>query len=161
MKTLYIIRHAKSSWKNMDLDDFDRPLNKRGRHDAPMMGERLRKKKSMPDLILSSPAKRAKMTAESIAKKVHYNKKKIVYDQNIYEADVSTLEDILMDIDDKYNTVFLVGHNPGLNELAEHYAGYTENLPTCGIVSIAFTCKQWKDIDSDNAKLLFIDYPKK
>ncbi len=159
MKTLYIIRHAKSSWKNLDLDDFDRPLNKRGGHDAPMMGERLRQKKIMPDLILSSPAKRAKMTVESIAKTVHYDKK-IVFEKNIYEADENTLQSIVNNIDDKYNITFLIGHNPGLNDFIESYVGFDENLPTCGVVCIVFTCKHWRETSSKNATLSFIDYPK-
>ncbi len=160
MKILYIIRHAKSSWKNLDLDDFDRPLNKRGKHDAPMMGKRLRKKKIMPDLILSSPAKRAKMTVKSIAKKVHYDKK-IVFEKSIYEADEHILQSIVKTIDDKYNITFLIGHNPGLNDLIESYVSFDENLPTCGVVCIRFTCKHWSDTNSKNATLSFVDYPKR
>ena len=159
MKKLYIIRHGKSSWKDLGLDDFERPLNKRGKHDAPVMGERLKNKNIIPDIILSSPAKRAKMTAEVIAKKVHYNKK-ISFEKNIYEADKDTLKKIVNNIDDRYNTVFLIGHNPGLNELAEYYVDYDDNLPTCGILGIEFTCSHWQDANADNATLIFIDYPK-
>lgn len=160
MTKLYIIRHAKSSWKDLKLDDFERPLNKRGEKDAPVMGERLKNKKILPDIILSSPAKRAKITAEVIANKVHYDKK-IIFKPDIYEADKNTLKKIVNNIDDIYNTAFLVGHNPGLNELAEYYVGYEENLPTCGILGIEFTCNHWKECNADNARLIFVDYPKK
>jgi len=160
MKKLYIIRHAKSSWKDLKLDDFERPLNKRGKNDAPMMGERLKNKKILPDIILSSPAKRAKMTAKVIAKKVHYDKK-IIFKQEIYEADQKKLQNIVNNINDIYNTAFLVGHNPGLNELAEYYVGYEENLPTCGILGIEFTCDHWKECNAENTRLIFVDYPKK
>ena len=118
MKKLYLIRHAKSSWKNLSLDDFERPLNKRGKCDAPFMGELLRAKNILPDLILASSALRAKSTAEIIAKKLKASKK-IVFDADIYEASSSTLESIISSIDDKYNTLFLVGHNPGLNMLSD------------------------------------------
>jgi len=160
IKTLYIIRHAKSSWKDLALDDFERPLNKRGKRDAPVMGERLAKNQVMPDIILSSPAKRAKMSAKIIANKVHYDKK-IIFKQEIYEADQQTLQKIVNNIDDRYDTAFLVGHNPGLNELAEYYVNYEENLPTCGIIGIAFTCNHWKESNAENARLLSVDYPKK
>ena len=127
MKTLYIIRHAKSSWSDISLDDFERPLNKRGKNDAPLMGTRLKHRDIMPDIIFSSSAKRAKMTAKIIANKIDY-KKKIVFKKRIYEADVNTLHNMLKNIDDKYNIAFLIGHNPGLNELAEFYVDYDDNL---------------------------------
>ena len=117
MKKIYLIRHAKSTWKNLSLDDFERPLNKRGKCDTPFMGELLRAKNILPDLILASPALRAKSTAEIIAQKLNVLKK-IHFDANIYEANSNTLESIITQIDDKYNNIFLVGHNPGLNMLA-------------------------------------------
>lgn len=160
MKKLYIIRHAKSSWKDTQLDDFDRPLNKRGRHDATLMGKRLEEKQIIPDVIYSSPAKRAKVTAKSIGKKVQYNNK-IVFKKDIYEADQKTLQNIVRNINDRYSIAFLIGHNPGLNELAKYYIGYKENIPTCGIIGIEFTCNHWRDTNAKCAKLIFIDYPKK
>jgi len=160
MKKLYIIRHAKSSWSDEKLDDFERPLNKRGKENAPMMGARLGERGVMPDIIISSPAKRAKTTAEIIAKEIGY-KKKILFDENIYEASVDKLSKILRMIDDKNRTVFLVGHNPSLNELAYKLAGFNENIPTCGIVEIEFKCRKWAEIAPANAKLVMFDYPKK
>ena len=159
MKTLYIIRHAKSSWKDMSLDDYDRPLNKRGKLNAPLMGSRLKKETVKPDIILSSPAKRAKSTAKIIAKKLKYSKK-IVFNEDVYESSPSKLHKILTKIDDKNSIVFLFGHNPELNMLAENYVDFDENIVTCGVVEIEFDCKRWTDIGKKNAKLISFDYPK-
>ena len=160
MKKLFIIRHAKSSWRDDTLDDFERPLNKRGKANAPFMGERLKERNIMPDIIISSPAKRAKTTAEIIAKKVNY-KKEIVFNQDIYEAEPSALHYILSKLDNKNSVVFLFGHNPELNMMAEIYAGFDENIPTCGVVEIEFDCDKWADISAKNAKLVSFDYPKR
>ncbi len=160
MKKLYIIRHAKSSWKDFSLDDFDRPLNKRGRLNAPFMGTLLKKKKVKPDLILSSPALRAKTTAEIIANEIGYDEE-IVYKEDIYEASAETLHKILTKLDDKRDVVFLFGHNPGLNDLAYGYVAFDENIPTSGVVEIAFDVKKWSKIESSNAELTSFEYPKK
>lgn len=160
MKKVYLIRHAKSSWKELFLDDFERPLNKRGKSDAPIMGARLQEKKVMPDIILSSPAKRAKTTAEIIAKKIDFQKK-IEFHEEIYEASVATLHKLLTQIADKKSVVFLFGHNPSLNELAQKYINLNENIPTCGVVEIEFDCDSWADISAKNARLVSFDYPKK
>ena len=160
MKKLYIIRHAKSSWKDMTLDDFDRPLNTRGKLNAPLMGKRLKKKKVVPDIILSSPALRAKTTAKIIAKKVKYFKD-IMYKQEIYDAFPSDLHKILKKVDNKNSVVFLFGHNPELNMLAERYIDFEENIVTCGVVEIEFDCDDWKEIGRKNAKLISFDYPKR
>jgi phosphohistidine phosphatase len=160
MKKLYIIRHAKSSRSDETLEDFERPLSKRGKANAPMMGERLKEKGIMPDIIISSPAKRAKSTAEIIAKEIGYEKK-VLFDEKIYEASVDELCKILTSINDKNSAVFLVGHNPSLNDLAYYYVDHEANIPTCGIVEIAFECDTWADIEPKNAKLLSFEYPKK
>ena len=148
MKKLYLIRHAKSSWKDLFVDDFDRPLNKRGKKDAPLMGKRLKEKGIKPDLIISSPALRAKTTAQVIAKELGF--KEIVYDEKIYEAEEETLYEIVKNLDSRYKTVFLVGHNPGLNMLAEKLVGLNDNIPTCGVV----------EIDLDARRLISFEYPK-
>ena len=160
MKQLYIIRHAKSSWKNLTLDDFDRGLNKRGKKDAPFMGHKLKQKNTLPDIIISSPAKRAKTTAQIIAKEIGFSKD-IEFNHNIYEANINTLHKIITSIDDKNNIVFLFGHNPYLNELVENYINFYDNIPTCGVVKIEFDSKSWKDINSSNAKFILFDYPKR
>ena len=160
MKKLYIIRHAKSSWKDSTLDDFERSLNKRGKENAPFMGSILKKQKVQPDIIISSPALRAKTTAEIIAKKVNYSKK-IVFKDDIYESGPGTLHKILTKVDDKNSTLFLFAHNPGLNMLAQKYVNFNENIPTCGVVEIEFDCSSWMDISAENARLVSFDYPKK
>ena len=160
MKKLYIIRHAKSSWNDEDIEDFERPLNKRGKQNAPLMGEKLKEKEIMPDIIISSPAQRARSTVEIIAKKINY-KQKIIFNEDLYEADVTTLHNILSKIDNEKSVVFLIGHNPELNMLAEVYVGFDENIPTCGVLEVEFNCDRWKDIGANNAKLVSFDYPKK
>ncbi len=160
MKTIYLIRHAKSSWKDSTLDDFDRPLNKRGKKDAPLMGLKLKEKNIKPDIIISSPALRAKTTAEFISNSIKYNKE-IIYDETIYEASTSELISLLKRVDDEHNTIFLVGHNPSLNMLADYFVDFEENIPTCGILQIKIDCGRWSDINSSNAKLISFDFPKK
>jgi len=159
-KKIYIIRHAKSSWKDLSLDDFNRPLNKRGRLNAPFMGNKLKNKKVSPDLIISSPALRAKNTAEIIAKKVKYLKK-IVFEKDVYDSSERRLHKMLTKLDDENSSVFLVGHNPDINMLAEYYVGFEENIVTCGVVEIEFSCKKWADISKKNAKFISFDYPKR
>jgi len=160
VKKLYIIRHAKSSWSDLSLNDFDRPLNKRGKRDAPVMGDRFVKRAIKPDSILSSPAKRAKETAKMIAKSISY-KNKILFDENIYEASLKRFESILRNLDDKDKISFLVAHNSTLNMFVYEYVGLDENVPTCGVVGIEFDCDKWSEISPKNAKLILFDYPKK
>ncbi|MEA3553214.1 MAG: histidine phosphatase family protein [Campylobacterota bacterium] len=160
MKQLYIIRHAKSSWKNLSLDDFDRGLNKRGALNAPFMGLKLKEAGVLPDIIISSPALRAKITAKVIAKKTKY-KKDIIFDKNIYESTVNNLHKIVTSIDDKNNIAFLFGHNPTLNMLVEDYIDFYDNIPTCGIVKIEFNCNSWKEINGSNASFISFDCPKR
>ena len=112
MKRLTLLRHAKSSWKYPNLDDLDRPLNRRGRRDAPMMGKRLAKDKTLPDLMISSPAKRAWKTAKIIAREVGCEKAKIEKNIALYEAGVSELIQVIQKIDGKYDDVMIFGHNP-------------------------------------------------
>ena len=158
-KKLFIIRHAKSSWRDLTLDDFDRTLNKRGKSDAPMMGKRLKEKNILPDLIISSSAKRTELTAKKIAKNVKY-KKEIVYTKELYESSISAMCNILTKIDDENNIVFLVGHNTGINAYVQEYINLQENVPTSGVVEIEFDCDKWSEISTTNAKLLSFDYPK-
>ncbi|MEA1891511.1 MAG: histidine phosphatase family protein [Campylobacterota bacterium] len=159
MKKLYIIRHAKSSWKDLSLDDFDRPLNKRGRLDAPVMGARLKEKNILPDVIISSSALRAKITAEVIAKSVGYDKD-IQFEKDLYESSALLLYTTVMSVDDNSDTLFLFGHNTGINEFVEEYVKLYDNVPTCGVVEIEFECDKWIDITKENAKLISFDYPK-
>jgi phosphohistidine phosphatase len=160
MKKLYLIRHAKSSWKDNSLYDFDRPLNKRGKRDAPYMGKILKKKHIFPDIIVSSSARRAKKTVKLIAKEINYNKD-IIFREDMYACSSDTLHKALIQMKDMHKTVFLCGHNPALNMLTEMYIDFDENIVTCGIVEIEFDCDQWVNISAKNAKLLSFEYPKK
>jgi phosphohistidine phosphatase len=164
MKTLYVIRHAKSSWVDTDLPDFDRPLNERGKRDAPRMGKRLKEKSVHPDLLLSSPAKRALSTCKRIAETLDYPKDGIKTDRDLYHADEDEILSVVRRISDKYSTVFIFGHNPGLtdfvNSLSRDEAMNISNLPTCGVAAFSFEIDSWKMVDFGKGNFLFFDYPK-
>lgn len=162
MKRLLLIRHAKSSWSNPDLEDIDRPLSKRGKRDAPFMGERLGREGIFPDLIYTSPAKRARKTAKHIARSVGYPDEGIVRKSDIYSSDINSLLAVVKETPENVNTLFLVGHNYVLTDLAEFLTGEVlVNVPTCGIVAMQFGCSVWSDVDGGHGELLFFDYPKK
>ena len=155
-KTLYLLRHAKSSWKDFSIRDFDRPLNKRGKHDAPIMAERMAHKGIHPDIILSSPAKRARSTSKYFSKKLD---SKVIYNDSIYESTTAQLVDIIKDAFKKYDSVMLVGHNPSMTVLANTFCScHIDNIPTTGIVGYEF---DGEDLDREHADMLFFDYPKK
>ncbi len=160
MKKLYIIRHAKSSWNNMEIDDFHRGLNKRGRLNAPMMAERLKKRNVIPDIILSSSASRAKKTAKIIADGIGYSKK-IKFNDELYDVLPSVLHRKIKSIKNKHTKAFLIGHNPELNMIAEDFVDFNQNIVTCGILEIEFDCDSWREICKDNARFISYDYPKK
>lgn len=155
-KKLYLLRHAKSSWKDFAIRDFDRPLNKRGKHDAPMMAERMAEAGIDPEVILSSPAKRAKNTSRFFAKALNAE---LVYVDAIYEASVTRLIEIIREAFKKYDSIMLVGHNPSLTVLSSSLTDHHfDNIPTTGIAGFSF---DGDDIRSAKATLLFFDYPKK
>lgn len=161
MKTLYLIRHAKSSWKHDYLTDFDRPLNKRGKRDAPLMGRRL-KPHGVPGLFLASPAKRAIRTAEAIAAETGYPPEQIRTDEAIYLAGEKSLLKIICRIEDQFDSVALFGHNPGFTLLANLLSNEAvENIPTCGIFCIGFNIDTWRDVAAGTGKMIFFDYPKR
>jgi phosphohistidine phosphatase len=160
MKTLYLIRHAKSDWSEENKADLDRDLSKRGSKDLKAMGSYLFKKKIKPDLILSSPALRAKLTAKKISKKIKYDKD-IKYIDKLYMPDPETILDILSDQKDKNKKIFLVNHNPALTDLANMLTDENiDNIPTLGIVGIKFDIKKWKDIKETKGKMDLFIYPK-
>ncbi len=163
MKTVILVRHAKSSWKDSSLKDFDRPLNKRGKRDAPLMGKKLKERQVVPDLILSSPARRAKKTAVSIAKEIGYPRKKIRYDDKMYHSGAQVLLEIVRNQDDGHETIMLFGHNPDLEDLSgrllEREPVYT--IPTTGVYCIRFAVARWKDVGEGKGETVFFDYPKR
>jgi phosphohistidine phosphatase len=163
MKSLYIVRHAKSSWEDSSQSDFERGLNERGKRDAPRMAKRLKEKEIHPDLMISSHAKRALSTAKRIAEVLNYSKKDIKTDQKLYHADEDTILSVIRSIKDKYNTVMLFGHNPGLTDFVNTFVAEEtdiDNVPTCGVVAFNLNVDSWSDVSWASAKMLFFDYPK-
>ena len=163
MKRLFLIRHAKSSWSEPDLADIDRPLNKRGKNDAPFMGKRLKEThKAKSDLIISSPAKRALRTAKIIAREIDYPERKIEIKDSLYGSGVQAILNIIKYLDESFNEVMLFGHNPDLTSLANFLSNNeVENIPTCGIFCVDFDIKSWKDVKKGEGIFKFFDYPKK
>jgi phosphohistidine phosphatase len=160
-KTLYLVRHAKSSWSDPSLSDRQRPLNKRGRRSAPDMGGRLALKGHQPDLIISSPAKRAMMTAKIIAKALGYNKSEIVTDESMYFSGVGGMLTMLEDVDDRYQKVMIVGHNPAMTSLMNSLCDATVvNMPTCAVAVIGYNMMSWSALRSSEGDLLDYDFPK-
>lgn len=166
MKTLYIIRHAKSSWDNPELSDFDRPLNKRGEKDAPRMGKRLKERRVTPDIMLSSPAARALTTCREIAKVLGFPEDKIKTDKRLYHANEDQILKVMQELKDSprdsEEVVLLFGHNPGLTEFANTLLNEEiENIPTCGIVAATLKINEWKHAYFGCGKMEFFDYPKR
>ena len=162
MKHLTIVRHAKSSWKNPELADRDRPLNKRGMHDAPMMGDRLAERGYRPDVILSSPANRALTTARVIAEALGFPPDDIEIDERIYGAGVAGLIGLVRETGDTVGRVMLFGHNPELTEMVNRLARVSlDNLPTCGMALLEFAFDTWASLGTELATRAEIDYPKK
>lgn len=162
MTTLYLVRHAKSSWKNLKLSDLDRPLNKRGKRDAPFMGRLLKKMNEYPDLIISSPAKRAFSTAKRFSKELDYPIKKILKDEKLYMAEITEFVSVIKKTHKSVKRLMLFVHNYGITNFANFISqSNIENIPTAGVVRIDFEFKSWKDIDASKGKLTFFEFPKK
>lgn len=158
MKRLVIIRHAKSSWGNALLEDFDRPLNERGKKDAPLMAKRLKEKKVLPDVMITSPAKRANSTCKKFAKIFEVDKKNIWKEPKLYHASENVILKLAKEIDEKYNVVFIFGHNPGLTNFVNYTSNLEiDNIPTCGIAVLEVS--NWKKLGKEKAKAVYFDYP--
>ncbi|HMG89694.1 MAG TPA: histidine phosphatase family protein [Chryseolinea sp.] len=163
MKTLFIIRHAKSSWDGSNVDDFERPLSERGKRDAPRMGKRFKEKEIHPDQMVSSPAKRAFSTAKKIAKVLKFSKENVKTDRRLYHADEETILTVVRELKDSRKVVMIFGHNPGLTEFVNSLMDGQQdidNIPTCGVVAFQFNTETWTDVNWGKGKMLFFDYPK-
>ncbi|MFW2367463.1 MAG: SixA phosphatase family protein [Desulforhopalus sp.] len=161
IKYLYLIRHAKSSWADPGLDDFDRPLNRRGKKNGPVMAQRLAEKKIKPDCIVSSPARRAKKTAIFMAKGTGYRKKDIHYDEGLYLGSLTYHLALIQRLFKEADVLFMVGHNHTITELGEYLTGNSlGNVPTCGVVGIEYSKKNGFTQKPEQGRLLFFDYPK-
>ena len=161
MKTLYLMRHAKSSWSFDDLSDKQRPLNDRGRDDAPLMGQALAKRDLTLDLLVSSPAVRALSTAALVARELEYPADKIEVLEAIYEATVPDLLAVVRQLPDTADSVLLVGHNNTLTDFANLLSpSEIPEMPTAAIVCLKFSTDQWARTDRANAEFYFFDKPK-
>jgi phosphohistidine phosphatase len=148
MKTLLILRHAKSSWDNARLTDYERPLNKRGKIDAPRIGKLLREQELVPDLIITSSAERALATAEAVALASGYEQE-IKATRSFYHADPEAYLDVLRQLDDSLERVMAVGHNPGMEELLEELTGLWEQMSTAALAQISLPINQWSELDEE------------
>ncbi len=162
MRTLYLTRHAKSSWDDPRSDDFNRPLNERGLRDAPFMAEVFKKRGEPIDRIVSSPALRAISTARVFAKTIAYEEARIVQDKSIYLAPLEMLLRIVNLLPDDAQRVMLFGHNPGFSELAEYLSdGDVGEMPTTATVRIDFVIDRWSEASMGLGTLVWFDYPKR
>lgn len=160
MKHLYIIRHAKSDWSDPTLDDFDRGLNGRGKKSIPIMGHALREKGICPDLILASPAKRAKLTAQGLSQQLSYDGV-IRFDDSLYFCNPSHWIETIQTVEDSCETLFVIGHNPELTELVNQLQDeYIDNVPTLGIVGLQIDVNKWASLSPAHIKKAFFIYPK-
>ncbi len=161
MKTLTLVRHAKSSWKDRRLSDRERPLNKRGNRDAPAMGKRIADAGIRPSQIICSPAVRAWTTAKAVAAELGYPIEFLQREDGLYLASLNNLLDVVASQDAGFNNLMLFGHNPGMTDFTNHLVpGLTGNLPTAGVVSVKLECDDWRLHDQPPAKLVLHDYPK-
>jgi phosphohistidine phosphatase len=159
MKTLLLLRHAKSDWGDSSLRDFDRPLADRGERDAPRIGKALRKSGVTLDLIMASPAARAKATVQAAMKaaKLEIN---VTFDESIYGASSSELMKLIRRLPDTSNSALLVGHNPGFEDLVARLTGSQERMPTAALACIEFQIEHWDDVNDEQGKLAWLLTPK-
>ena len=160
-KTLIIVRHAKSDWTIEGQRDFDRDLNQRGYRDAPRMAMQFSQTGFIPDLIISSPAKRARITAGFFAERLEYNEEDIAFDDSIYESTVGNILSIINSIEEDYSNVMIFGHNPAFTYIVEYLSDYDlVNLPTCGIIRISFEVETWAEISKSTGNVDSYMFPK-
>ncbi|HET7113556.1 MAG TPA: histidine phosphatase family protein [Pyrinomonadaceae bacterium] len=159
MRNLYLLRHAKSSWKDESLRDFDRPLKGRGRRAAEQMGQVLAEEKLKSPLVISSPAARARETTELVLESSGL-KLEPRFEERIYEADVRTLMEVVRSIPDSSDTAIMVGHNPGFENLLSYLTGENRHMPTCALARIEFDAASWGKVAEETGRLEFFVTPK-
>jgi phosphohistidine phosphatase len=161
MRTLYLVRHAKSSWENPGIRDFDRPLNLRGLNDAPRMAQMLVKMGIKPDYLMSSPAKRAISTAIFFSEAFEIDPNTITRDPTLYEALPQDIHRVISRLPETAKTVFIFGHNPTFTDIANHFTeDFIDNLPTCGVVKITSSAASWDTFYEGNSKVIACYFPK-
>jgi len=161
MKTLLLVRHAKSSWDQPGLSDFDRPLNERGKKDAPLMAKRLKEKSIDLDHFVSSPAKRARQSAKYFAEEFGFKKEDIKLVEDLYGATRREFLQSIQEIQDKFKTVALFSHNPGITDFASSLTNVrVDDMPTCAVFAVQSNAESWKEFMEAEKSFLFFDYPK-
>lgn len=162
MKTLYIVRHAKSSWGDLTLPDFDRPLNDRGKKDAPVMAQRLLKKKIQIDQFVSSPANRALKTCKLFCNEFNFPAEKIILVNELYHAPREIFYNVIERLDNRWESIALFSHNPGITDFVNSLANDVriDNMPTCAVFAISSPIQNWADFKTAVKTVLFFDYPK-
>jgi phosphohistidine phosphatase len=161
MKTLLIVRHAKSSWDSADISDIDRPLNDRGKRDAPAMARRIIKAGVTIDRFVSSPAKRARQTAEHFIHAYGRKEKAIRFVPELYHADLPTFEQVVGELDDKDDSVALFSHNPGITAFVNILTEMrVDNMPTCAVFAVKCPVDHWSEFMKTGRQFMFFDYPK-
>jgi phosphohistidine phosphatase len=159
MKTLLTLRHAKSSWDNPEWSDFDRPLNARGLDAARFVGGLIFERSIQPQLIISSPAKRAKQTAV-LVREISETAGELIYDERIYEASPLTLFNLVRELDDRFESIMLVGHNPGFEELVRILTTQAVTMPTAALARVNLEIGTWADVETGTNELSFLIRPK-
>jgi phosphohistidine phosphatase len=159
MKTLYLLRHAKSSWKEPGLEDFDRPLNRRGREAAPLVGRYIRKQGLRVDLLLSSPAARARQTAALVHEAARLTAE-LLDDERIYEADAARLLEVVEQAPESADALMLVGHNPGMEELLKLLTGEAREMSTATLACVALDVEKWSKARAGAGRLEWLVRPK-
>ena len=159
MKTLFVMRHAKSSWDNPALTDFERTLNARGLQAAPKMGELMRGKSLAPELIVASPAARARETAEIVNASAKFNCE-IRFEPRVYEARAADLFEVIRELPDEFAAVLIIGHNPGLEDLVRHLTAEIREMPTAALAHIELDVKAWQGVGVGVGKLVNLYKPK-
>ena len=152
MKTLYLLRHAKSSWSDASLRDFDRPLKHHGRADAEQVGKRLALEKLVKPLVICSPAMRTRETAEIVLRSANLVVEE-QFDPRIYDASLRDLVQVVSELTDEKHTAILIGHNPGMEELLTFLTGESRNMPTCALAKIQLEIESWKSLKPGKGSL--------
>ena len=161
MKTLLLIRHAKSSWNDSSLTDFERPLNERGKHDAPAMANKIHDRKININLFVTSPAKRAKKTADFFMTAYDAKEKNLLVIPTLYEASIKNFYNAVENFPDKNDVVALFAHNPGITDFINSLECYpVYEMPTCGVFAVEIKTEKWIDFRTSEKQFLFFDYPK-
>jgi len=163
LKTLILVRHAKSSWDDVTLPDFDRPLNDRGKKDAPKIAKRLKDKTDRIDAFITSPARRAKKTAEFFIEEFGRDEKELILAPALYHAAIDDFYQTIHDADNKFKSIALFSHNPGITSFANEIITKAEldNMPTCSVFAVKADIKNWSEFKDAEKEFWFFDYPKK